>query len=115
MKWLKLLQDPDPTTRLRAADYFCGKPDRRAVDELLPLLGDVDENVRATAATALGELAPQVVAAVPGLASLLDDQNVSVRRSAALALARFGNLAREATHPLIRALRDEDECAVTQH
>ncbi|MFO0573109.1 MAG: HEAT repeat domain-containing protein [Polyangia bacterium] len=66
-------------------------------------LGDEDWNVRAAAATALGELDP--AQAVPLLQKALRDGRAEVRRSAALALGRSGGAA--ALKALVGTLSDE--------
>ena len=66
-------------------------------------LGDEDWNVRAAAATALGDLDP--AQAVPLLQKALRDGRAEVRRSAALALGRSGGAA--ALKALVGTLADD--------
>ncbi len=77
------------TPRILVAAVLGELADRRAVSSLVTLLGDTNENVRATAATALGNL--EDTQGVEPLISALDDPNTDVRSNAAIALGRLGD------------------------
>ncbi|MBT5714929.1 HEAT repeat domain-containing protein, partial [Candidatus Poribacteria bacterium] len=62
--------------------------------------------VRRHATEALGTAAQKTDAATMPLAAMLNDENDVVRRNAALALARIGDLAAEAVPALTEALRE---------
>jgi HEAT repeat protein len=64
--------------------------------------------VRATAATALGQIGPDARAAVPVLNDLLKDTDSSVVKAAADSLGRIGPDARGAVPALIEAMQDRD-------
>ena len=74
-----------------------------AVDAIVTALSDRDHNVRACAASALGDM--KSVAAVPALVAALNDADKSVRRTSAIALGKIGN--RDAVKPLMKLIGDE--------
>jgi len=89
---LKLLADPDPAKRARAADDL-GKRGSRAASAgtaLASALKDPDRRVRASAALALGNLGPAADSAVPALVAALRRGPEEVEWSAAVALGRIG-------------------------
>jgi HEAT repeat protein len=77
---------------------------QRGVEPLIEALRDKADNVRGSAATALGRLSSQ--RGVEPLIEALRDGAEYVRGSAATALGRLGS--RSAVEPLIEALRDKD-------
>jgi HEAT repeat protein len=80
-----------------------------AVRGMIASLKDSDPGVRGAAATSLGRLGPSARLAVPVLARLLSDRDVSVhspRGAAADALGKIGGAARGVTPTLARMLGD---------
>jgi hypothetical protein len=73
-----------------------------ALDDLMQLLGDSDDEVRVAAAYALGRIAMQPDKIVPMLVESLDDHNLV--RPAAVAIAAYGPAARSAVPGLASAL-----------
>lgn len=71
-------------------------------------LADLDPDVRAAAASALGKLGSTAAFAVSSLAAALGDRDPRVRRAAAWALGDVGPGAAEAVPALIDALSDGD-------
>ncbi len=71
-------------------------------------LADVDPDLRAAAASALGKLGSTAAFAVSSLADALGDRDPRVRRAAAWALGDVGAGAAEAVPALIDALSDGD-------
>jgi HEAT repeat protein len=97
------MTDGDPQVRAAAASAWPEIFDQRGALPVLPLLGDADANVRAQAAGAVGGMREQSARAT--LESLvLRDPDVAVRRSAAWALGRLGNLA--SSPALVQATTD---------
>lgn len=99
------LQSDTPRVRARAAAALGdADPDHRddAVEALIPILDDLRAEIRAAAASSLGELGGD--AAVRALILVLDDGAPHVRQTAAIALGRIGNDV--AFERLIEALAD---------
>lgn len=83
--------------------------DRPALDELIRLLTNQDEDIRSKAMSAMGEIGPDAAEAVPHLIRALQ-REVKLKWLVAYTLGGIGHKAREAT-PFLRALledRDED-------
>jgi HEAT repeat protein len=97
------LRSHDGETRREARIelVFMGKP---AVDFLIPMLKDLDDDVRWEAVKALSEIADP--RASSDLASLLLDHNFGVRWLASEALISLG---REAIQPLLERLQEHPE------
>ena len=97
------------------AVYLLGRCGVRAVPALVRILRDTDDEVRAWAAEALGEIGPEAKVAIPALMKALGDSKGGVRLCAARALGRVGPEAKAAVPALIKALGDSDyimrECA----
>jgi HEAT repeat protein len=74
----------------------------RAVDALVKLAADEDEEVREEAVMALGNLESRPAAAVPALVAALSDANEDIRDQAADALGEYASPA--AIEPLLAAL-----------
>src|SRR3954470_10300000 len=85
------------------------RTDELPLPELVRRLKHPDTADRRAAAAALGRLGPKAGPAVPALAEALSDEDLYVRRLAALALGDIG--AGGAVPALIEALGDEDEGA----
>jgi hypothetical protein len=95
---------PEPEARWRAADALgrIGKAATPAAAELVAALSDRDPLVRGVAVRAIGELAPEVPGAMPGLVALFPDVE------AIRAVSRFGPAGADAVPRLIELLRHED-------
>ncbi|MGQ0696138.1 MAG: HEAT repeat domain-containing protein [Nitrospiraceae bacterium] len=83
---IALLDDPDASTRLTAAEALGKIGDRKAEPFLLLALHDVDPRVREAASRSVGQLPSVGVGAGTELVTLLHDPDISVRRAAAQAL-----------------------------
>jgi HEAT repeat protein len=102
------LQDPITENRLAALDAIetIGRPAAPAAPALVRAFRDPDRFVRWAAARTMGKVGPvDPRVEVPALARLLEDADVDVFRSAAVALERYGPLAADAVPALIRALK----------
>jgi HEAT repeat protein len=104
---LRALSRRDPHVRRCAAEVLrdFGPEASHATPELLELLTDRVEGVRAQAAHALARVGG--ADAVPGLTSALDDRSPAVRAAAANALAAIGPGGKAATASLRRRLADK--------
>lgn len=80
-----------------------------AVPALVSALKDTRENVRASAAYALGEMGPVAAAAVDGLVGLLTDASEEVRRHATSALGMIKVPVSKTVPALVRVLEDRDD------
>ncbi len=88
-----------------------GDAARGAVPELAAALVEKDspEEVRRSAATALGAMKTDVAGAASALGRALKDKSVDVRRAAAIALGQIGPENRAALAPLKEAAKDPDK------
>jgi quinoprotein glucose dehydrogenase len=105
----------DPLARLHAM-WGLGQLGRKGVKEssarVVPLLSDIEEEVRAQAAKVLGEAAYQL--AFEPILALLHDPSDRVKFFAALALAKLGH--KEAVEPVFAMLRENaDRDAYLRH
>ncbi|MHC5764440.1 MAG: HEAT repeat domain-containing protein [Nostoc sp.] len=108
LEWLKASADLIDIKRLREYRAALGEQ-QEILAELLGLLKDESQNVRYSAAEALGNLgnaSPQVVEA---LLSLLKDETENVRYSAVFALGKLGNASPQVVEALLGLLKDESE------
>ncbi|HEY2342942.1 MAG TPA: HEAT repeat domain-containing protein, partial [Chthoniobacteraceae bacterium] len=80
-----------------------------AVPELVPLLRDKDDELRALTAWALGAISKEDEKCVPALARSLDDQTAWVRANAATALSNFKSERNISLPALIHSTADKDE------
>jgi HEAT repeat protein len=80
-------------------------PTRTLVTALIAVLGDLDGEVRLSAAVALANVGAE---AVEPLTATLSDKNSDARASAAYGLGLIGGPAAPATEALIKALKDEE-------
>jgi len=106
---IKSLQDEDPRVRLTAIGALARLGDEQAVGPLSSLLQkDKDQDVRARAASALGQI--NSPSAIEALMHALADEIPEVRRRAALALNQFGTgtLTDNLLNVLCKALADSD-------
>jgi hypothetical protein len=92
-KWAQALASSDPRSSLAAGyDLHPARPEDETalVRSVLPLLSDSHENVRAYAASFLGEHRVLEAESIRSLAGLLDSSNLKTREHAAIALAQWG-------------------------
>jgi hypothetical protein len=102
----KLLRDPNPRVREKAADTLKDVRDRESLTDILPLLTDADARTRRRAVQAMGTLgAKDAVQAVAQ--HLASDQDDGVRLAAARSLRALKGA--EAAEVLVKALRDPNE------
>ena len=80
-----------------------------AVPELITALQDTRENVRASAAYALGEMGPRAAEAVDALIALLTDESEEVRRHATSALGMIKVPMAKTVPALVRILEDRED------
>jgi HEAT repeat protein len=107
----RLQTDDAPEVRRSAAVALgeLGTTAAPAGEALRRALQHPDARVRQNAAWALGRIG--VTAAEPALQDLiglLKDDEPLVRRDTALTLGTLGNMAKEAVHPLAKAVQDQD-------
>ena len=86
---IRLLGNPDPDIRWRAASILGDSRDRRAVGPLIAALADTDERVSSSAAVALGEIHDEE--AVDPLIRACTTGNPDLRRESVAALGRIGS------------------------
>jgi HEAT repeat protein len=79
-----------------------------AIPSLIPLLNDLDADVRSAAAYALGQMGKPVESAIPSLIPLLQDSSKQVRLSAIYALGSVGFSEKPVIPFLIPILNDRD-------
>ena len=80
-----------------------------AVPTLITALADERENIRASAAYALGEMGPVAAEAVDGLIALLTDESEEVRRHATSALGMIKVPVSKTVPALARVLEDQED------
>ncbi len=80
-----------------------------AVPALISALEDERENVRASAAYALGEMGPIAAEAVDGLIALLTDESAEVRRHATSALGMIKVPVVKTVPALVKVLEDRED------
>jgi HEAT repeats len=87
----------------------CNRTQLQRIQTLLTALGDAAENVRGSAAEALGKLGPVTAEVVPALITALGDADTYVRGRVAEALGRIGPVTAEVVPALTTALQDPDQ------
>ncbi len=105
------LRDPDLAIRLSTIDVLemFGTAARSAAPDLVTALRDPNRFVRWAAARTLGKIAPvDPEQVVPGLAYLLNDQDLDLRLQAANSLGLYGPEARAAVPALTRTVARGD-------
>ncbi len=98
-----LLKDSEARIRKFAAERLGEIGDPRAVEALIPLSHDPDEQIRYIVITALGKIHPQPVME---LCDMLQDQSRRTRCEVARVLGEIGSF--DAVEALIAALRERD-------
>ncbi len=86
----------------------CGCAKQKSTDELLGDLKAPRDGERTSAARLLPQRKDDAARVVPALIEALKDRDSDVRRSAALGLGSFGELAKDAVPALQAAQRDRD-------
>lgn len=99
--------DKDPFVNGSATDSLAiiGKP---AVDYLIKLLKDKDDNIRSCAAITLCKIDRLDLKTIPFLTETLEDKNPEIRWYAAIALGKFNNKAAASVEALSLLLKDDD-------
>ena len=112
---LALLKDSDADVRLRTAEVIVTVgQDSRGVEALLTLLQNSGQEIRQSAAAALGRLGKagrlgkEGVLAVEGLSALLSASSSEVRLSAAEALVQLGNTNVPVVDALLTLLKENN-------
>ncbi|MBI3411550.1 MAG: HEAT repeat domain-containing protein [Planctomycetes bacterium] len=106
-----LLTDPNPQIRHAAVDFleYLEADATSAIPQLSHSLSDPDRFVRWAAARAIGNISlDKADVAVPALAKLLGDLDLSIRIEAARTLTQMGARAAAAVPALARAVADGD-------
>ena len=109
---ITLLDDPNASIRLTAAEALGKIGDQKAEPVLLLALHDVDPRVREAASRSLGQLPSVGVGAGTELVTLLRDPDSSVRRAAAQALGAVEGMP--ALAPALGSLLGNADPAVRQ-
>src|SRR5260370_33125911 len=94
--------------------HYLGIRGAPPVPVLVRSLDDLDEEVAANAAAALGTFVHESAVCVPALTNSLRDSRGSVRVGAALGLGGLGESALPAIPALIKALNDPDQTVRTE-
>jgi hypothetical protein len=107
---LKALKSDRANYRWVAADELgsMGKDAAYAVDSLIPLLKDKDNDVRKYTAKALGRIGPDAIDSVPSILMLLEDEDKWVRLEAIDALGYIGHADEATVAALINSLNDKE-------
>jgi CubicO group peptidase (beta-lactamase class C family) len=84
------------------------KQGKAAVDPLLQLLADKNDDVRLCTVIALSKIAPEGAQAIPFLIEALRDKNSDVRWCSAVTLGKFKEKAASAVLPLLDVMNDTD-------
>ena len=101
--------DMEPILHICDAAHGLAAIGASAVAELITALSDERENVRASAAYALGEMGPVAAEAVDELTSLLTDESEEVRRHAISALGMIKEPVSKTVSALIKALENRED------
>lgn len=83
-----------------------------AVPALIQALKNPQENIRANAALAIGQIGTEASAAIPALIGLLDDKSNVVQINVAYALGQMGWMAEAALPALSDRLEDENRAVI---
>ena len=98
-------QASDSTAVLKSLRFVT----REAVPQLIKALKDPDDDVRRSAAEALGTMGPAAAEIPPHLIEALEDQTADVRHSAPEALGKMGPATAESVPQLVKALEDQND------
>ena len=101
--------DMEPILHICDAAHGLAAIGASAVHALMNVLEDERENVRASAAYALGEMGPVAAEAVDGLIALLTDESEEVRRHATSALGMIKKPVSKSVPALVRVLEDRED------
>ena len=101
--------DMEPILHICDAAHGLASIGAPAVPALITALEDARENVRASAAYALGEIGPVAAEAVDGLIALLTDESEEVRRHATSALGMIKVPVSKTVPALVRVLEDRED------
>ena len=101
--------DMEPILHICDAAHGLAATGASAVPALITALEDERENVRASAAYALGEMGPVAAEAVDGLVGLLTDESEEVRRHATSALGMIKVPVSKTVPALVRVLEDRED------
>ena len=101
--------DMEPILHICDAAHGLAAIGSAAVPALITALEDERENVRASAAYALGEMGPVAADAVDGLVALLTDESEDVRRHATSALGMIKVPVSKTVPALVRVLKDRED------
>ena len=101
--------DMEPILHICDAAHGLAATGVSAVPALIVALQDERENVRASAAYALGEMGPVAAEAVDGLIALLTDESEEVRRHATSALGMIKVPVSKTVPALIEVLEDRED------
>ncbi|NQT90763.1 MAG: HEAT repeat domain-containing protein, partial [Candidatus Omnitrophica bacterium] len=94
-------------TIIRPFSQEVGTAEKETVKKLIEALKDKNDDVRRSAAEALGEIGSDAKSAISALTEALKDENGDVRVYAAEALGEIGPAAKSAIPALTEALKDE--------
>lgn len=101
--------DMEPILHICDAAHGLAAIGASSVPALIAALQDERENVRASAAYALGEMGPVAAEAVDGLIALLSDESEEVRRHAISALGMIKVPVSKTVPVLVRVLEDRED------
>ena len=101
--------DMEPILHICDAAHGLSAIGAAAVPALITALEDERENVRASAAYALGEMGPVAAEAVDGLVALLTDESEEIRRHATSALGMIKVPVSKTVPALVRVLEDRED------
>ena len=101
--------DMEPILHICDAAHGLAAIGASAVPALIAALEDERENVRASAAYALGEIGSGAAEAVDGLIALLTDESEEVRRHATSALGMIKEPVSKTVPALVRVLEDRED------
>lgn len=99
--------DMEPILHICDAAHGLGAIGEPAVPALITALADSRENVRASAAYALGEMGPTAAGAVDALIGLFTDESAEVRRHAISAVGMIKEPASKTVPALVKVLEDK--------
>ncbi|WP_179046560.1 HEAT repeat domain-containing protein [Nostoc sp. TCL26-01] len=112
--YIKQLDLPSEIAISKASYYaLVSQCKASAVPALIQALKSQQENIRANAALAIGEIGTKAIAAIPALIEALDDESNAIQINAAYALGQMGWAAEPAIPSLSQQLKDENRAVIT--